>query len=303
MTEQDTKTNDVRIDIDFRSDWNSILKTEIQSLGYIVDPTWDERTTSDAYFNIQRLLIGSLPRNVLTSRDFSCPSEFVTVLESIKSKARKGESLRAYQSRNIENPLFNDALLNDWDIHHLHLGKQLDSDGFVARTGPVLFVRVTHDTFYLLDVMRHGPVYQPWIKKKLVRVIHEHWPDSIAVSRLKWVVDLEVNPSEQAVGQLRKAGIVTMLKMDDGTIYGPIGGGYSVSGTSLEVVEDTLRYFRLVDRIEEHCKENASEFMIGANTQGHTNSTDFHIELLGIGHGYASVLEQHTGTRFRIPLK
>jgi len=292
-----------QMNIDFRADWVAILKAEICSLGYKVDPKLDTRSISETYFNLQRLRISATPRMVLISREFSCPADLTSGLELIKDKASKGEDLRPHQSCEFADPNYNDRLLNDWDIHHLHLGIQIQANGFVERTGPVLFARVTHDTFYLLDVMHHGHGHQPWIKKILVEIIHKNWPDSIAECRLKGIVDIEFNPSEQEIGQLRKANINTMLKMDDGTIYGPLGGGFIGSGISLEVVEESNYHFHLIDRIERYVKDNHSGLMNDAVASGVKISNQLHFRLIGICDDSVSIYEQNSRTLFRIALQ
>lgn len=306
MTEQNGGNTGVKIELDFRSDWISILKKRIPTLGfgYAVNQDWDDSTISDVYFNLARRLIEPKPRKVVQSREFKCPPEFVRGLEWIKDKASKGGNLNPHLSRQIPNALYNDPLLNDWDIQHLHLGEKIESNGLVTGTGPVLFAKVTSDTFYLLDVMDHGSKYQPWTKKRLVNIIHENWPGSIAVNRLEWVDDIEVNPSEPELGQLRKAGICTNLRMDDGTAFGPIGGGVTASGIGLEVVENTLRYFRLVGIVERYVKVHFPELVDVAKRSVQPTCKALHFRLVDIQDEYVKVIELNNGERtpIKIPL-
>ena len=62
----------------------------------------------------------------------------------------------AHLSRKIVDLDYDDDLLNDWDIYHLHLGTNLHIDGFVKRTGPMLFVRFNEQNAYFKNVMGHG---------------------------------------------------------------------------------------------------------------------------------------------------
>ena len=55
------------------------------------------------------------------------------------AKIRKGEDL-THLSKRITDLDYNDALLNDCGIHHLHLGIDVDDSGFDTRIGPLLFV-------------------------------------------------------------------------------------------------------------------------------------------------------------------
>lgn len=300
MTVHDTSFVGVKIEMDFRSDWTSILKKRIQVSGYNVESTWDDSTISDVYFNLVRRLIEPKPRKVVQSREFKCPPEFVRGLEWIKDKAIRGGDLNPHLSRKIKDTLYNDPLLNDWDIQHLHLGEKIESNGFATGTGPVLFARVTSDTFYLLDVLPHGS----WTRKRLIEIIHLNWPLSIAECRVHYVIDIEHNPNEQEIGELRNGNVNTMLKMNDGTIYLPLGLGVTTSGVAVEVVENSHRFFRLVDTIERHVKEHASELVDMAKESDHARGKTLHFGLVDIQDDFVEIVELNNGSGapIRIPL-
>jgi hypothetical protein len=144
-------------------------------------------------------------------------------------------NMRPHQGKEIDDPLYKDALLSDWGIHHLHLGTVLDPDGFIKRTKPVLFTRVTNDCLYMIQIMDHGPGAEDvWSKQEIVEIIHRNWPDSIRQYRIKGI-ELERKATDSEIKQLRGAGILTMLEMKDGTIYMPVGGGIASDRTSLQV--------------------------------------------------------------------
>jgi hypothetical protein len=47
-------------------------------------------------------------------------------------------------------------MLNDWGIHHLHLGTKISKNtGFVERTGPLLFVKFEKNVAYFIGVKRY----------------------------------------------------------------------------------------------------------------------------------------------------
>ena len=86
----------------------------------------------------------------------------------------------------LRSPSFNDALLNDWGIHHVHLGTTIDSDGFVTRTEPVLFARFDSANAYLIDVLPHGS----WSLQRLVKDLYDNWSASIKHFRINGVLGL-----------------------------------------------------------------------------------------------------------------
>lgn len=103
---------------------------------------------------------------------------YKNAIARIKSSFERGVDMNAYLSNQAHNNAYaanlptNGANMNqtDWvkkawkgkdrvriavDTHHLHLG-EVGTDGKVKRTGPLLFVGITHDTAFLLTVGDHG---------------------------------------------------------------------------------------------------------------------------------------------------
>lgn len=298
MTDQDMKTCDPRIESDFRSDWIAILRAEITSLGYDVKQSWDGETISDIYFNLLRRIIEIKPRKVVQSREFTCPSMYSRGLKLIGTEATKGLDLNPRLSRKIKKAMYDDALLNDWDINHLHLGQRLQKTGQIEGTEYILLARVTHDILYMIDVLPHGS----WSDRRLLEIVHQNWPESIEVSRVVGAIGLEYNPNSGDIAEGREVNLNMLLEMGDGTIYCPPGGGVTSSGVSVEVVERSNYHFRLIQEKERHCRENAPKIMKSAGDHDSTKCTDLRFELLGIGDGHASILERHSGYRFRIRL-
>jgi hypothetical protein len=155
-------------------------------------------------------------------------------------KVANGDPLRPHQSKLAANADYNDGLLNDWGIDHFHLGTTLRADGWIERSGPLLYALVTESDFYCIAVQAHGA----WTQQQMIETIHANWPSSIAASRMQGVVDLVHVPTDADVKTLRSSQINTFLKMADGTIYGPPGLGYSLSGVSTAAALKTTRMVR-----------------------------------------------------------
>jgi hypothetical protein len=159
---------------------------------------------------------------------------------------------------------FDDMLLNDWGLHHLHLGTTLESDGFMTRTGPVLFVRFTDTIAYLVAILPHGA----WTRQELVLILHRNWPEAISRFHLKGLAGVEPQVSDDEVRQLRKAGVLVFLEIEPGVVYAPIGGGYSTLRTSINVVTDYDRIVSSLRRYEDKVRELAPRFEAAARQRG-----------------------------------
>ncbi len=128
-----------------------------------------------------------------------------------------------------------DLLLNDWGVHHLHIGTKLGPDGFVERKRskppkPILFAVFRPNDAYLIDLMQHGN----WAHEHLVEVMVREWPDANLALDAKMI--LPPRPGEgfsrEHRGDLRNAGIVTFVYMDGRAFCGR--GSMSTAGVAAQ---------------------------------------------------------------------
>lgn len=233
--------------IDLYGDWITLLKGELVSFGYDAYRFQTPESIVHAHLNLIRRLVRPMPRSILKAKNFSCPQEHLRGLAEVERKVTAGENLKPHLSKLLHEPSFNDPLLNDWSIHHLHLGTALGKDGFVDRTGPVLFARFDESAGYFIDVLSHGS----WTMQRLVKSLHDNWPDSIQKFRLSGATGLATPISDNDVKVLRKKNANTMIDLGDGIVYLPIGGGYASSGLSSAVVMQADWYRRRLEQIQQ----------------------------------------------------
>lgn len=242
-----------QVKIDFHRDWARLLKHNIELQGYKVRQGTSDENISLQYFNLQRRLVTPVPREVLFSNNFTCPVQLQAGLDSVVEKIAKGESIKSNLSKKIMNLEYNDDLLNDWGVYHLHLGTSLDNEGFVERTGPLLLARFDNDRAYLINVMPHGS----WTKKEIITTVHKNWPESIDHFKMK-MSGLEKEITDEDRKSLRRLHTITVVEVGDGVIYGPLGGGYTTSGLNAEVVRVSDFCFNQLSLYEIWIKENIS---------------------------------------------
>ena len=121
-------------------------------------------------------------------------------------------------------------MLNDWGIHHLHLGSNVEGDGFTERTDDVLFLMVREDDAYLLDVRPHGA----WADDDFIEIVHTNWPSAIEEFRLSGIraTALTTEQWKNLRAKSRNAAVGTK----DGTVYAAIGGGLVSSGSNIRAI-------------------------------------------------------------------
>lgn len=252
------------MEIDLYRDWAAHLKNKLTAFGYDTTLMQSPEVVVHTFLNLNKRLVRPIPRVVLRAQSFSCPSDLATGLAEVERKIRYGEDLSPHLSRLMRNPSFDDPLLNDWGIHHAHLGTTIDSDGFVVRTGPVLFARFDNTIAYLIDVLAHGS----WSLQRLVKELHDNWPTSIKHFRLNGVLGLSTPVSDQDVATLRKGNVTTLVDLGGGVVYAPIGGGYMASGLSTEVVIQADRCANRLHQMQQDVIENIDAVAKDAKENG-----------------------------------
>ncbi|MCM2318754.1 MAG: hypothetical protein NDI93_05420 [Pseudomonas sp.] len=244
------------IEIDLSNDWDEYLRNEIVAAGYAADSNDSPDDLSYKFFNIHKRKVTVAPRTVYESSTLFCPEEHRSGYEALKTKFSNGDDITPNLSKTILSDNYEDSLLNDWGIHHFHLGENI-SNGFAERTGPLLFALVKDSAIYCVDIKAHGA----WSEQNLIRTLHTEWPESISSYRINGVLGLSHQLSNDDIAKLRKAGVQTMVQVEEGVVYGPIGGGYSTAGTSVQSRMQADRYHGLICDIEKHVKENIDMYV------------------------------------------
>jgi len=258
--------------IDFKKDFVELTKDYFQSLerrlpnlSYLkqIKNESNPLNVCLAYFNLINRLVEPRPRKVLKSQYFYCPSRFRNVLKTIEGKIKKGEIITPFLSRGISYLYSRDTLLDAWGIHHIHLGRQVMANGFIERTGPILFVRFENDTAYFILIKRHGKkrsrYYHPWNKQILIDIIHKDWPDSIQQFQSK--IELENRLTDDEIRDWSTGRINVLATTRNGTPYISPGGGFTLSGDNIQNVRICHHIAKYLENIEVFIKENINELI------------------------------------------
>lgn len=257
--------------IDFLADWRATLQQRLTGMGYPANPSDSFQIVSTKYFNARHRRITQQPRDILKAPQFSCPPELAMALSRLGNAIQVGTDLMPYQSTRLSSPKFDDYLLNDWDIHHLHLGTgpHPKVPNFVARSGPVLFARLTSNTAYFIGVLAHGS----WTMIQLIEILHQNWPSSIQEQRIAGAVATEKKPADIDVEMLRGANVNTLLEIAPGVVYRPLGGGYTLDGTAMRVAMTVTRSVQTLRKLEKWTRANTPALLKQIAQRGLTPAT------------------------------
>lgn len=287
---------DYEVKADFYSDWINYLKQELSNMGYPVELDESPEEISFKFFNVLWRRIPVKPRQLLFSREFSCPLENRTGLDILTSRIEIGEDLSPHLSTKVLlNPSNNDSLLNDWGIHHLHLGvsSHRRHSALVERTDPLLFARFDKDFAYLINIFDHGN----WTNESLIQILHDNWPNSIKQFRVPGITDLEV-PIEDR-NAFRKAGVLVPIQIANGIVYMPPGGGYSASGTSVRVGMASDDHAFQVRQLENYVRDNLYSLLSQVQARGITFGNQLRFRLIASDSKFY-VVEENSGARWNL---
>lgn len=199
------------------------------------------------------------PRRVFMAPGFSIPDSRAEGFSNLVRAIESGASVRPWLSLKVANLKERDALLDDWGIHHLHLGATPHSraSGFVVRTEEVAFAAIRPDAVYFIAANSHNRQKAPlvWTQVSLVDVIHRHWPHLFATSRVQ-SSGYELTPAERAALRTRRTN--ACVTVDDGTVYYPPGGGSMGNGDGGIDYFYQMQLFRDLDYREAVVREQES---------------------------------------------
>jgi hypothetical protein len=202
----------------------------------------------------------SIWSDVLVSRPIDAQVE---VVKRIAAESEAGEALSHYLGRGVgrAEP---DVQFNDWGLTHFHLGERQPGQMFSKSTSELLFVMVTLDSLYLVNIGSHTSFDDP----SLFETLHRNWPEQLAASRVPNVVPGSSSLSLERAARLRKVGFTTLNQVSDGTIYFSPGLGQTFSGLSVRVGRMADRTMTRVREFQLLCETQLDRLVTDATQFG-----------------------------------
>lgn len=260
----------------FQRDIERQLRARLGRGGISLRGDLDPFEVTVRYFDYKQRVPRLRPRQVHFSEALACrvlPQDLAAGMNCIVNDLQSGAPLAPYFSRSWLDLETNDILFNDWFVRHMHLGgRQHEADGFVKRTGLVLFVYLTRKAAYLVDVLEHGGQHPTtFAEPGIVEIMHSSWPTLIAHARAHGVRDLRPNDAESRwrLSRRRRGPKLGMgVETLDGTVYNPIGGGYVTSGRDMNSVMCACTLLNIASQLATQISANQSLAQRGrANTR------------------------------------
>ena len=233
------------------NDWLDQLATKLSRANYDISNI-DRSELPYKYFNALNKKVTPVPRRVIISKElYKSPyyNKYSKVIIHLKDLIEKGEDISAYLSKRIDDIEYNDGLLNDWGIHHLHLStKRSNNNNFNKRTGELLFVRFENDKAYFINIYKHNN----WAKKEVIKIVHRNWEEDFRSFRLEGVQSLSQQIEDKEHQKLRNKNINTLIQVEEGVVYMGFGFGMATSGHSELAILREMKYKKALKKAEKY---------------------------------------------------
>lgn len=275
----------MKLEIDLFQDWKDILKEDLEKNGYNLSNI-EEKNIPILYFNVKNRTIEEKHRTVNVSKEFKCPRELKRGWQFLKGHIESGNLLNAHLSKRVRKVRNKDTMLDNWGVHHFHLGENMDGE-FVKQGNPLVFAVVREHVFYAIGIFKHGD----WAKQEIVEIMHNNWSYLFKDYVIKGFDKVE-NLNEEERTAINKNNQNAYIKVSDGTVYAPMGGGLSLSGYNGKATYFQIATERLLrdieNRIQEQLKNSEYDFKIKAKlcilndrytVAFGSNDTDFNISI------------------------
>ena len=256
-------------------------------------------------FNVRKMIPQPIPRKVIYSAKFICPTGYHDVLSAFAEKVEKGESLKPFLSEKVEDSTNNDLLLNDWNIYHFHFTMRFHPDGRAKRHNLQLFAYLTDDQFYMLQVYEHpnertNPL--GYCKQEMIRIIHNNWPELIAQFRVPGVTAVSPDPTDENYKRMRDMRAIGLVDAGEGVFYALIGGGYASDGTSVEAVKLSNHWHNKLKLYELHLLKHVPELIASMeNLLLRKVESQLSVKFMFYRNRITYLLEENNGVVFKIP--
>lgn len=292
------------IEKDFAEDIRVGLTAELEELGYAVPPSTEPpiiatHTVCVQHWNAYARRIPGRPRTVHRSRELQARAQLLSApiqrgLAVVESELETGVDLTARLSRQLRRIRFNDLMLNDWGLQHLHLDDINRANG----TSEVLILLVRADDAYLIDVRHHGH----WADQDLVEIVHTNWPAAIAGYRQPHALRLAHRLTDDERRTLRQKSGNAPIQTSDGTVYMAIGGGIVGTGANIRAVMWGDWLLRQTQAVSDYLDEHGQwlEALIANAVNAHPERMRVH--LVNVNRERAILEFEHSGTNYRFVL-
>ena len=272
--------------MDFRGDLTHIIVSSFEKDGISFPEHADVSDLVQRYFEMRIRRIKPVPRRVHFSEEIhdslgelarnDDPNQKAQAMEASRTVFYlnylfgNGLCVQSFQSKMkrrkgpINDTETTDLLLWDYGMHHLHLSRNVDDDGFVRRSNWLLMVILSDEDVYFVDIRPHQdaepkPGYSgpdmTFVRQNLLEIVQANWPALIESSVLYGVSGDNITDREK--WELRRKRVNSVPNLG-GSAIAPLRGGAAGDGHSVLCRCLAHRLLHLLDCLQ-HSLESAAD--------------------------------------------
>lgn len=264
--------------------------------GFAVDSSETVMKVFRLFFEVTGRTIARRSRAVRWSRELEAKPLTDTqrnALLCIQAESLAGEELNPRYSRQQWDPSFSDGLLNDWGIHHFHLGAPGEGPmGLAGGTKELLYAFVRSDDLYFIDLLTHDD----FAEYDLIEIVHKNWPELISRYRAPFVQAAK-RPSPADLKKARKC-LTPVISLSDGIVYMAVGGGISTAGTSVEAYDMARALVKRIKLAHANCEAHARQMAEMIRKETGMDLNELHLVLRMKSMREFGAIEQQSGVEF-----
>ena len=232
---------------------------------------------------LERVSLLEGKRNIHYSSNFYCPEIYLPAVKNIEKVIESGASLKPYMSKTINDFSYIDPMFNDWNICHFHLGDSLNENGFIKRTGKLLYAIFDKKNAYFINVFSHAD----WSNINIIQAIYDNWPLIIEPHIVKNMKITHPITKSEDIKAFRDMNISYVVELNNGVQCMPPSLGVTGLGTKVEhtftynkirnyfdILENDIRVKFNIDDLNCEIKDIDEKFYIIINSIEHQYAID-----------------------------
>lgn len=228
------------------------------------------------YFDALRRRLPIQRRRVWLSDTFSCPKGLEQAFRALTAKIEAGEDLNSHLShrhRSIHNL---DGMLNDWDVHHLHLGNIPSQKhiGYIERTAEIVYARVAEKDLYVIGIAGHKDFANP----DIFDTLHRNWPFLLEHLKLRGVAAEQISPTQRH--QIRRVNGNLLTQSTDGETYFSLSGGICPDGRSFAATKLADRFISALNSVQTALQNNVTSICATPSVYGNAKLGEITAKLI-----------------------
>jgi hypothetical protein len=295
----------ITINSHFLDDLRQMLCERLQGHGYTVESALSTEALLHNWMKIQRRHIEPKKRQVFWSTELRArlsiaPMWLTQALVRIEKAVEAGDQLAPFLSRDLpKSRAFkkNDGMLDDFGIHHFHMGEGFEKNGLVAGRSELLYAVVTDEAVHFIEMFEHASFWD----EESFRIAQRNWPQ--LYQRLRLPMEPSRSGSHITAEQrktLRGKSGNAPVAADDGTLFLSPGGGTNTAGFSMWIVRDADVLLDRLQQIERDCRVNVNLLVDEIVTKTQKAPAKLHLRFIGFSDTMVLICDEESGVQFSL---